>query len=70
MHHQYDRSLLRDVAASRGDETAADMARRLRIARMTAWRLWTGASTPTARLAATVEAHYGITAAQLCMAHR
>lgn len=56
----YDRSLLVAAALRAGDRTPSDTARRLQVARNTAWRLWHGQCAPSASLAAAVERHYGV----------
>ncbi|MFE0877280.1 XRE family transcriptional regulator [Streptomyces sp. CA-250714] len=61
----YDRSLLVTAARGVGDVTPSDTARRLKVARNTAWRLWTGKTAPSAAVAAAVERHYGVPATQL-----
>ena len=61
----YDRSLLIAAARSIGDHTPSDTARRLGVARTTAWRLWKGSTAPSAQLTAAVEREYGISARQL-----
>ncbi|WHM36288.1 XRE family transcriptional regulator [Streptomyces sp. BPTC-684] len=48
-----------------GDRSPSDLARRLKVARSTAWRLWHGHTAPSAALAAAVEHHYGISAGEL-----
>ncbi len=61
----YDRSALVRAARAKGDARSADLSRRLGIPRNTAWRLWTGKTAPTIRLAAAVERHYGVKSADL-----
>lgn len=61
----YDRTALRTVAIANGDAHYVDLANRLRVAPATAWRLWTGKTAPSARVAAAVEAAYGLSAAAL-----
>ncbi|MFB8415409.1 XRE family transcriptional regulator [Streptomyces albidoflavus] len=61
----YDRAALVTAAQLAGDATPAALARRLRIGRTTAWRLWTGQTAPSAHVAAAVERHYGVSARQL-----
>lgn len=61
----YDRSLLIAAARDMGDRNPSDTARRLKVARNTAWRLWHGHTAPSANLAALVEREYGISARQL-----
>ncbi|MGW9041218.1 helix-turn-helix domain-containing protein [Streptomyces lydicus] len=61
----YDRSVLIAAARDAGDHTPSDTARRLKVARNTAWRLWHGRTAPSATLAAAVEAHYGVSAGEL-----
>ncbi|MBZ6258165.1 hypothetical protein KVH22_21855 [Streptomyces olivaceus] len=62
---QYDRTLLRNAARGTGDKTAADVARRLNVGRMAAWRLWNGHGTPAATTAAAAERAYGVPASAL-----
>lgn len=57
---QYDRTLLRRAARRVGDTSAGDVARRLGVGRMTAWRLLTGHGQPSLDTAAAVEHVYGI----------
>ncbi|MFB6618909.1 XRE family transcriptional regulator [Streptomyces sp. NPDC085524] len=61
----YDRTVLVAAARTAGDRTPSDTARRLKVARNTAWRLWNGRTAPSAVLAARVEHHYGVSAGQL-----
>lgn len=61
----YDRTLLRAVAHAQGDTGYTDVARRLHVSPVTAWRLWTGKTAPSARLAAAVENAYGLPASRL-----
>lgn len=61
----YDRALLVTAAQSAGDRTPSDTARRLKVARNTAWRLWHGHTAPSAAVTAAVEEHYGVSAGQL-----
>lgn len=61
----YDRSVLVTAARNAGDLTPSDTARRLKVARNTAWRLWHGRTAPSARVAAAVETAYGLPASQL-----
>ena len=61
----YDRSALRSVAAARGDTRYIDLANRLGVAPVTAWRLWTGRTAPSARVTAAIETAYGLPAAAL-----
>ncbi|WP_326797482.1 XRE family transcriptional regulator [Streptomyces sp. NBC_01808] len=61
----YDRTLFRAVAQDKGDAHYLDTAARLKVAPTTAWRLWTGKTAPSLRLAAAVEAAYGVPAARL-----
>lgn len=61
----YDRTRLVAAARSAGDRNPEDTARRLKVARATAWRLWHGVTAPSARTAALVEQHYDIPASQL-----
>jgi len=61
----YDRALLQAVASDKGDRHYLDLAARLKVAPATAWRLWTGKTAPSARVAAAVEDAYGIRAASL-----
>lgn len=61
----YDRSALVDAARKAGDHNPAAAARRLRLPRNTAWRLWHGRTAPSARTLAAVEAAYGLPASTL-----
>ncbi|WND36958.1 XRE family transcriptional regulator [Streptomyces sp. BB1-1-1] len=61
----YDRTALRTVAAAKGDECYVDLADRLKVAPVTAWRLWNGKTAPSARVAAAVEVAYGLSASAL-----
>ncbi|MFD7107714.1 XRE family transcriptional regulator [Streptomyces kasugaensis] len=61
----YDRTALVAAARDAGDRTPSDIARRMQVARTTAWRLWNGHTAPSAALAAAVEHHYGVSARQL-----
>ncbi|MFD4880045.1 XRE family transcriptional regulator [Streptomyces sp. NPDC058420] len=61
----YDRAHLQAIAIGKGDRHYSDLATRLKVAPATAWRLWTGKNAPSARVAAAVEAEYGIPASQL-----
>ncbi|MBK6015589.1 XRE family transcriptional regulator [Streptomyces sp. MBT53] len=61
----YDRAALIAAARQAGDRTPSDTARRLTVARTTAWRLWNGHTAPSANVAAAVETHYGVSAGQL-----
>ncbi|MFF7234436.1 XRE family transcriptional regulator [Streptomyces sioyaensis] len=61
----YDRALLQAVAQDKGDSHYTDLATRLNVAHATAWRLWTGKTAPSARVAAAVEDAYGIPASRL-----
>ncbi|MFC3347736.1 hypothetical protein ACFOOM_09915 [Streptomyces echinoruber] len=61
----YDRAALIAAARRAGDHTPSDTAKRLKVARNTAWRLWHGHTAPSAAVAAAVEQHYGLTAGQL-----
>lgn len=61
----YDRSVLVAAAHDMGDRTPSDLARRLKVARTTGWRLWHGVTAPSALVAAAAEAHYGVSARQL-----
>ncbi|WP_432194752.1 XRE family transcriptional regulator [Streptomyces sp. bgisy027] len=61
----YDRAHLQAVASGKGDRHYTDLAARLKVAPATAWRLWTGKTAPSARVAAAVEAEYGISASGL-----
>ena len=61
----YDRTALRAVARAKGDARYVDLADRLKVAHTTAWRLWTGKTAPSARVAAAVEAAYGLPASAL-----
>ncbi len=61
----YDRARLIEAARAAGDATPSDTARRLEVARATAWRLWHGRTAPSAAVIAAVGRHYGIAADQL-----
>lgn len=61
----YDRTLLRAVATAKGQRTYVDLADHLKVAPVTGWRLWNGKTAPSAKLAARVEAAYGLSIAQL-----
>ncbi|MBB6415805.1 hypothetical protein [Streptomyces sp. AK010] len=61
----YDREALVTAARKAGDHKPSDTARRLKVARNTAWRLWHGHTAPSANVAAAVEEHYGVSAGQL-----
>ncbi|MFF0001327.1 MULTISPECIES: XRE family transcriptional regulator [Streptomyces] len=61
----YDRAALVAAAREAGDHTPSDTARRLKVARNTAWRLWNGHTAPSAVVAAAVEQHYGVSTGQL-----
>nr|WTB07427.1 XRE family transcriptional regulator [Streptomyces antimycoticus] len=61
----YDRTALRTVARANGDERYIDLADRLKVAPVTAWRLWTGKTAPSTRVAAAVETAYGLPASAL-----
>jgi transcriptional regulator with XRE-family HTH domain len=61
----YDRAHLQAVAHDRGDRHYTDLAARLNVAPATAWRLWTGKTAPSARVAAAVQDEYGIPASRL-----
>lgn len=61
----YDRTVLVTAARNMGDSRPVDLAKRLRVARNTAWRLWHGHGAPAADLAARVEQTYGISTRQL-----
>ncbi|MET9253785.1 XRE family transcriptional regulator [Streptomyces sp. NPDC003717] len=61
----YDRAALVHAAQAAGDHSPSDTARRLKVARNTAWRLWNGRTAPSAAVAAAVECHYGVSAGQL-----
>ncbi|MGW8988680.1 XRE family transcriptional regulator [Streptomyces zhihengii] len=56
----YDRTALVAAAQAIGDHTPSDIARRLKVARNTAWRLWNGVTAPSVQLAAQVNSVYGI----------
>ncbi|MFF0894703.1 XRE family transcriptional regulator [Streptomyces sp. NPDC003278] len=56
----YDRTALVSAARSAGDHNPADAARRLRLPRNTAWRLWHGKTAPSAHTLAAVEQAYGL----------
>ncbi|HEY1179125.1 MAG TPA: hypothetical protein VGF17_23470 [Phytomonospora sp.] len=61
----YDRTALITAARIAGDHNPADAARRLRLPRNTAWRLWHGRTAPSARTLAAVEHAYGLHASTL-----
>jgi len=61
----YDRAHLQAVATDKGDRHYTDLATRLKVAPATAWRLWTGKTAPSARVAAAVQDEYGIPASRL-----
>ncbi|MDX3063392.1 XRE family transcriptional regulator [Streptomyces sp. ND04-05B] len=61
----YDRAHLVAVATDKGDRHYTDLATRLKVAPATAWRLWTGKTAPSARVAAAVQDEYGIPASRL-----
>lgn len=61
----YDREALIAAARAAGDHSPSDTARRLKVARTTAWRLWNGQTAPSAAVAAAVEQHYKVSAGQL-----
>lgn len=61
----YDRTLLRAVAHAHGLLTYVDLAHHLKVAPVTAWRLWHGKSAPSAPIAAKVQQHLGLTLPQL-----
>jgi transcriptional regulator with XRE-family HTH domain len=61
----YDRAQLVDAAQRAGDRTPSDTARRLGVARNTAWRLWHGRTAPSAPVVAAVQRHYGLSAEAL-----
>ena len=61
----YDRTLFRAIATDKGDTHYLDTATRLKVAPVTAWRLWTGKTAPSVRLAAAVETVYGLPASLL-----
>ncbi|MEV5673477.1 helix-turn-helix transcriptional regulator [Streptomyces sp. NPDC052503] len=61
----YDRALLQALATDKGDRHYTDLAERLKVAPATAWRLWTGKTAPSARVAAAVEQVYGLPTSRL-----
>lgn len=61
----YDRTALIEAAKSIGDRNPSDTARRLKVARNTAWRLWKGKTKPDADTLAAVQLHYGLPSALL-----
>lgn len=61
----YDRTLLRAVAHARGQHTYVDLADHLKVAPVTAWRLWHGKTAPSAPIAEKVQTAYGLTLTQL-----
>ncbi|MGW7201071.1 hypothetical protein [Streptomyces chryseus] len=48
------------MARGKGDHTPSDVARRLHVARTTAWRLFNGHSAPSPSVAHAVQLHYRI----------
>ncbi|MFE7115465.1 helix-turn-helix domain-containing protein [Streptomyces sp. NPDC057654] len=56
---------LLDAAHKAGDHTPADMARRMGVAYLTAYRWATGRTTPSPRGLAAIERTYGLTPADL-----
>jgi hypothetical protein len=65
MHVMYDRSALRAAAAEAGIENSNQLAKRLRLNRMTAHRLWHGLAEPTRGTAAAVTARLNVAEADL-----
>lgn len=63
--HEYDRAILRAVAREKGIDSPAELSRRLSVSESTGWRLWTGKAAPSASVAALVETHLGLSAADL-----
>lgn len=63
--HAYDRATFRAVATAHGHGHYTDVARALDIAPVTAWRLWTGKTAPSAAIASRVEATYGLPLSRL-----
>ncbi|RSS59545.1 XRE family transcriptional regulator [Streptomyces sp. WAC01280] len=61
----YDRTDFIAAAHRKGDRNPSDTARRLKVARNTAWRTWHGLTAPSAPLMAAIHTHYGMTAEQL-----
>ncbi len=61
----YDRSVFIAAAHSVGDRTPSDVARRLKVARSTAHRLWHGDTEPGAHIIAGVQQEYGLSAMHL-----
>ncbi|WP_326678546.1 helix-turn-helix domain-containing protein [Streptomyces sp. NBC_01237] len=61
----YDRTALHTAARDMGDHTPSDLARRLKVARNTGWRLWHGHTAPSAAVVARIEHAYGVSARQL-----
>ncbi|CAL9481846.1 hypothetical protein SUDANB99_03098 [Streptomyces sp. enrichment culture] len=61
----YDRETLISAAQRAGDHNPSDTARRLGVARNTAWRLWKGRTAPSAPVIAAVQRHYGLSADDL-----
>jgi transcriptional regulator with XRE-family HTH domain len=64
---KYDRTTLRAVAQAHGQRHYSDVATRLGIAPVTAWRLWNGKTAPSPDVAARVEATYGLPVSRLLM---
>ncbi|MFD7738394.1 helix-turn-helix transcriptional regulator [Streptomyces sp. MJM8645] len=61
----YQHEQLVAAAQAAGDHTDSDIADRLKVARVTAWRLRTGKTAPSASTLARIELAYGLTAADL-----
>ncbi|MFE7638332.1 helix-turn-helix domain-containing protein [Kitasatospora sp. NPDC057518] len=63
MSYQHERLVC--AARAAGDRTDSDIAERLKVAPVTAWRLRTGRTTPAGRTLAAIERAYGLTPADL-----
>ncbi|CAL9530838.1 helix-turn-helix domain-containing protein [Streptomyces sp. enrichment culture] len=62
---QYDRSTFRRAAIAHGHGHYKDVAAALGISPVTAWRLWTGKTAPSADVAGRVETAYGLPLSRL-----
>ncbi|MEU6237440.1 helix-turn-helix transcriptional regulator [Kitasatospora sp. NPDC047058] len=63
MSYRHEQFVAAAIAA--GDRNDEDIAERLKVARVTAWRLRTGRTTPGPLTLAKIEQAYGLTAATL-----
>ncbi|MFF9197293.1 hypothetical protein ACF09L_19005 [Streptomyces sp. NPDC014779] len=61
----YDRTLLRQAAAAKGQHNYVDLSNHLKVAQSTGWRLWYGKNAPSAATASKIHEAYGLTIAQL-----